>query len=188
MKVVVAITGASGIAYGVRLCQELSRQKGVQLDIVVSDGAKLVMDYEMAGRKKTMASLAKCAKVWDEDAVFAPFASGSNAPDAFIVCPCSMKTLAAIAHGYSHNLITRGAEVALKERKKLVILPREMPISTIQLENMYRLSLAGAVIMPPQPAFYNEPKDLDDIINFIVGKVLDSIGIKSTLYKRWDSK
>jgi 4-hydroxy-3-polyprenylbenzoate decarboxylase len=85
-------------------------------------------------------------------------------------------------------LITRGAEVALKERKKLVILPREMPISTIQLENMYRLSLAGAVIMPPQPAFYNEPKDLDDIINFIVGKVLDSIGIKSTLYKRWDSK
>jgi flavin prenyltransferase len=188
MKVVVAITGASGIAYGVRLCQELSRQKDVHLDIVVSEGAKLVMDYEQKNRKNCLAKLAKCGKVWPEEAVFAPFASGSNAPDAFIVCPCSMKTLAAISHGYSHNLIARGAEVALKERKKLIILPREMPISTIQLENMYKLSLAGAVIMPPQPAFYNNPKSLDDIVNFIVGKVLDSIGIKNALYKRWDSK
>ena len=188
MKVVVAITGASGIAYGVRLCQELSKQRGVQLDIVVSDGAKLVMDYEMGGRKKTMAALSRLSKVWDEDAIFAPFASGSNAPDAFIVCPCSMKTLSAIAHGYSHNLVARGAEVALKERKKLVILPREMPISTIQLENMFKLSQAGAVIMPPQPAFYSKPKGIDDVVNFIVGKVLDSIGIPSTLYKRWNAK
>jgi len=188
MKVVVAITGASGIAYANRLCQALSLDKSVSLDIVVSEGAKLVMDYEMGGRKKAMAALEKCAKVWPEDAVYAPFASGSNAPDAFIVCPCSMKTLAAIAHGYSHNLIARGAEVALKERKKLIIVPREMPISSIQLENMHKLSLAGAVIMPPQPAFYNNPKTVADMVDFIAGKILDSIGVKNTLYKRWNAK
>ena len=102
-----------------------------------------------------------------------------------IVCPCSMKTLAALAHGYADNLISRAAEVQLKERRKLIIVPRETPLSAIQLENMLRLSRAGAVILPPMPAFYPQPKTKEDMVDFVVGKILDAAGVKSNLFKRW---
>ncbi len=185
MDIAVAITGASGTAYGMRLAEELAKA-GNKLEIVVSDGAKKVMDYELeGGAKKAIVRLRKFGKVYDENDMSADCASGSSAPDAFIVCPCSMKTLSDIANGYSKNLVRRGAEVALKEGKKLVLVPREMPFTAIQLENMLKLARLGVVIMPPQPAFYSKPKKIDDAVDFVVGKIMDVIGVKNSLYARW---
>lgn len=184
-RAVVAITGASGIAYAVRLVEELAKN-GTKPAIVVTKAAKTVMGYEEGNAAATLARLAKLGTIFEEDDFSAPFASGSSAPDAFVVCPCSMKTLSAIANGYSHNLVARGAEVALKERRKLILVPREMPFTAIQLENMLKLARLGAVIMPPQPAFYNKPKTLQDAVDFVAGKILDSIGIENSLYERWN--
>jgi len=186
VRVAVAITGASGSIYGIRLAEEL-KKAGVKLEIVVSDGARKVLDYEMdGGAKKAAARLAKSGKVYDEGDLTASCASGSSAPDAFVVCPCSMKSLSDIANGYSKNLVRRGAEVALKEGKLLVLVPREMPFTAIQLENMLKLARLGAAVMPPQPAFYNRPKKLDDAVDFVVGKIMDRIGVRHKLYKRWN--
>jgi len=185
MRVAVAITGASGSTYGMRLAEELAKA-GVMLEIVVSDGAKQVMDHEEdGGAAKALAKLKKSGKVYGEDDFSAACASGSSAPDAFVVCPCSMKTLSDIANGYSKNLIRRGAEVALKEGKLLVLVPREMPFTAIQLENMLKLARLGVAIMPPQPAFYHKPKKIGDAVDFVVGKVMDRIGVKHSLFKRW---
>jgi len=183
MKAAIAITGASGAIYGIRLAEELKKAK-VQLEIVVSEGAKRVMEEE-GGEKKAMERLRKLGKVYDEDDFTAQCASGSNAPDAFVICPCSMKTLSDVANGYSKNLIRRGAEVALKEGRLLILVPREMPFSAIQLENMLKLARLGVVIMPPQPAFYNKPKSLDDAVDFVVGKIMDRMGVGHSLYRRW---
>lgn len=185
MRAAIAITGASGTVYGLRLAEELAKA-GVKLEIIVSEGAKKVMDYEEeGGSKETLARLGKLGKLYGEGEVDAPCASGSNAPDAFVVCPCSMKTLSAIANGYSHNLVARAAEVALKEGKLLILAPREMPFTAIQLENMLKLARLGTVIMPPQPAFYNKPKRLEDAVDFVVGKIMDRLGVGHSLYKRW---
>jgi len=185
MRATIAVTGASGIIYAVRLATELSKA-GAELSFVVSEGAKKVMDSECeGGAEKTVAALAKLGKVCAENDFSAPFASGSNAPDAFIVCPCSMKSLSDIANGYSDNLVKRGAEVALKEGKLLILVPREMPFTSIQLENMLKLARAGAIIMPPSPAFYHQPKTADDLVAFVAGKIMDRMGVKHALFKRW---
>jgi len=185
MRVVVALTGASGVIYGLRLVEELDKA-GISISVVVSEGAKRVMDYEeYGGSKRMLAKLGKIGDVYNEGDLNAPFASGSNAPDVFIICPCSMKTLADIANGYSNNIIKRGAEVALKEGKLLVLVPREMPLTAIHLENMLKLARLGAVIMPPQPAFYHKPKKIEDMVNFVVGKIMDRIGLKHNLFERW---
>ncbi|MDD5317826.1 MAG: UbiX family flavin prenyltransferase [Candidatus ainarchaeum sp.] len=185
MRAVIAITGASGIVYGLRLAEELGKA-GARLDFVVSGGAKKVMDCEVrGGSKKALARLAKLGRVYSETDFSAPFASGSRAPDAFAVCPCSMKTLSDIANGYSDNLVKRGAEVALKEGRLLVLVPREMPFTAIQLENMLKLARLGAAIMPPQPAFYGGEGSAGELVDFVVGKIMDRMGVKNALYRRW---
>jgi flavin prenyltransferase len=185
VKIIVALTGASGIAYGLRLAEALKDEK---LSIAVSDNAKKVIKYEIGDVGKTLKQLGKCGKLYNEDEIDAPPASGSSSFDAMVVCPCSMKTLSAIANGYSYNLIARSADVMIKERRTLVLVPRETPVSAIHLENMLKLSRLGVIILPASPALYNKPKSIDDIVNFIVGKVLDSLRVENDLYKRWDAK
>ena len=175
MRIVLAITGASGIIYGLRLAQAL---KGHELFVIVSKGAREVARYE--GVK-----IPKFGKEFDESDLSAPIASGSYKFDGMIVAPCSMKTLAGIAHGYSDNLVVRAADVAIKERRKLVLVPRETPLSPIHLENMLKLSRIGVDILPACPGFYHNPKKVGDLVDFVVGKALDRLGIENELFKRW---
>ncbi len=123
--------------------------------------------------------------VYGREEWFAPVASGSNPPDAMVVCPCTMGTLAAIAQGLANNLIERAADVALKEGRKLVLVPRETPFSAIHLENMLRLARAGAVILPPNPGFYHHPQSVDALVDFVVARILDQLGIAHALMQRW---
>lgn len=177
MRVLVGITGASGVVYGVRLVNVL-REKKIETFCVVSRNAEKIMKLEIGEN----------IECYREDEIEAPFSSGSFGIDAMAIVPCSMKTLAAIACGYANNLITRSADVVLKERKKLILVPRETPLHTIHLENMLRLSKAGAIILPAMPAFYHKPKKIDDLIDFVVGKILDVLGIENNLYERWGVK
>ena len=179
MKIILAITGASGSIYGVRIAKELSKE---ELFLVVSDSAKKVIAHEC---QKEFDNIKSKIKVYPEDKIEADIASSSFDVDAMIVCPCSMKTLAAISIGYADNLITRCADVMIKEKKKLILVPREMPLSAIHLENMLKLSRLGVTIMPACPAWYHKPKDLEEMINFVVGKILDQLKIENSLFKRW---
>ncbi len=175
MKILVAITGASGLEYGVRLVEILKKQKH-DVTVVVSDAGKAVAKYE--GVKLPKAD-------YDEGDFRCPYVSGSNPPDAVIVAPCSLKTLGQIANGIASNVITRSAEVALKERKKLILLVRETPLSFIAIENMRKIVLAGGTVMPACPGFYHKPKKVEDVIDFVVARVLDHLEIKHNLMKRW---
>lgn len=185
MKIILAITGASGIPIGIRLAEALRKH---ELSIIVSENAKKVMSYEVEDMNKILSKLKDYGRMYSEAEIDAPSASGSALFDTMVVCPCSMKTLSAIANGYCYNLITRSADVMLKEGRKLILVPRETPVSAIHLENMLKLSRLGVVILPASPAFYYRPKKVEDMVDFIVGKVLDSLGIKNELYKRWDKK
>lgn len=185
VKILIALTGASGVSIGVRLCEVLRKH---ELHIVVSENAKRVIQHELGDVKKVMKKLESYGKVYEAEEVDAPPASGSSLFDAMVICPCSMKTLSAIAHGYSDNLITRSADVMIKEGRKLILTPRETPFSSIHIENMLKLSRLGVVILPPSLAFYNKPRKLDDVIDFIVGKILDSLRVENKLYKRWERK
>ncbi len=182
MKLILALTGASGIQIGIRLAETLKEH---ELSIVVSENARKVIEHEVGDSKKVVAELRQYGKLYDESEIGAPPASGSSLFDAMVVCPCSMKTLSAIANGYCCNLITRSADVMLKEGRKLILVPRETPVSAVHLENMLKLSRLGVVILPASPAFYHKPKKLEDMVDFIVGKILDSLRIENKLYKRW---
>lgn len=192
-----ALTGASGMPYGLRLLESLLLA-GCKVQLLYSQAAQIVarqeMDFELPSRPSDArnALLARYPAVTpDKLAVFgreewfAPVASGSNPPDAMIVCPCSMGTLAGIAQGLSDNLIERAADVVLKESRKLVLVPRETPYSPIHLENMLRLSRAGAIILPPNPGFYHHPKSVEDIVDFVVARILDQVGVEHQLMQRW---
>jgi 4-hydroxy-3-polyprenylbenzoate decarboxylase len=179
MTTVVGITGASGSVYGVRLLERLPGRKAV---IISSDAARIART-ELGMSKKNIEARADVH--YANDDMYCPLASGSVRFDSMVIAPCSTSTMSKISCGIADNLITRVAAVALKERRKLVLLIRETPLSSIHLSNMERLSLAGATIMPASPAFYPMPRDVDDMVNFIVGRVLDELGIDNDLYKRW---
>lgn len=182
MKVVVAITGASGTIYAIRLIKEL-KKSNIETHVVVSDMAKKIIEYETSYNIEDVYSNADY--VYDEDDLFAQINSGSFKFDATCVIPCSMKTLSAIANGYGDNTITRVCDVTLKERRTLIITPRETPLRTVHLENMTKLSREGAIILPAMPGFYHKPKTINDQTNFIVGKILDILGIDNNLFTKW---
>jgi flavin prenyltransferase len=194
---IVAITGASGAVYGIRLIEELLA-RGYEIDLIVSPSGVLLLKEELgldAGKdpgrkiisflKGRNAKLKGSVRYYPAGDLTAPIASGSSIKKKMIICPCSMGTLGRIASGISGNLIERAADCVLKERGELVLVPRETPLNAIHLENMLKLSRAGAVILPAMPGFYSKPKTIDDIVDFVVGKVLDVLNIEHDLFKRW---
>jgi 4-hydroxy-3-polyprenylbenzoate decarboxylase len=193
---IVAISGASGSIYGLRLIEELLKSVD-KVYVSVTNPAFSIIKTETGvdWTGKTVSGTegkiqkyysSKKVKYFSESNMAAPVSSGSFITDGMFVVPCSMKTLSGIACGYANNLIVRAADVTLKEGRKLIIAPREMPFSAIHLENMLKLARLGATIAPPVPAFYQKPKDINDIVDFVVGKILDSAGISLNLFKRWE--
>lgn len=192
--IVVAITGASGSIYGLRLVEELLRRK-IKVTFLVSDAGRAVLRFETgvdlpsdpAAAQALLRGHFACESLhyYAADDFFAPAASGSSAPDAMVVVPASMGTVGRIAAGTSNSLIERVADVLLKERRRLIIVPRETPFNLIHLRNLVTLSEAGAIVLPPSPAFYHRPATLDDLVNFVVGKILDSLGFDHDLFPRW---
>ena len=191
----VALTGASGSMYGLRLAEQLCLN-GFQVTFTASCSGTLVCREEtgldLSGdldkaqqRLHDHLEISDGIRLVHPDDLFCGAASGSSAPDALVVCPCSMGTLARIACGISGNLIERAADVMIKERRPLLLVPRETPLSTIHLENMLRLSRAGVQMVPAMPAFYHGPESVIDMVDFVVGKVLDQLGVEHELYRRW---
>lgn len=184
MMIVVAITGASGVIYGVELLKALKELK-METGLLISDPAKIVMKYELKDYDlEEIKSLAD--HYFDANEIDSSINSGSFKFDSLVIIPCSMKTVSAIANGYASNSISRVADVALKERRDLVLVPRETPLRDVHLENMLRISKEGGIILPAMPAFYHDPKDINDISDFIVGKVLDVLKIDNEMFKRWE--
>jgi 4-hydroxy-3-polyprenylbenzoate decarboxylase len=182
-EVVVAITGASGAIYGKRLTECLS-ELGVQVRLIVTESGVLTLAHECQTDKETIAEKYS-AILEDESNVAAKSASGSANIDAVVICPCSGTTLGKLAAGISDNLVTRSAIVAMKERRKLIIVPREAPYATVHLENMAKLSSWDTVIIPASPGFYNHPQSIDDLIDFVVARILDQLGLTHDIGKRW---
>lgn len=189
--VVFAITGASGAPYGVRLLQQLVAHKVPVSLILSSHGVRLLATEtrvrNAAGLRRAAGASAfdKYVTVFDDADRGAAPASGSARSRGMVICPCSMGTLSAIAHGSSRSLVERAADVALKERRKLVLVPRETPLSAVHLENMLRVTNAGAVVLPAAPAFYHRPKSIDDLVDFIVARILDHLDVPHDLVPRW---
>jgi 4-hydroxy-3-polyprenylbenzoate decarboxylase len=194
--ILVALTGASGMPYGLRLIDSLIAA-GCRVWLVYSQVAQIVARQEMdlllpgnpaqAARELSARFNAQPGQleVFGREDWNCPPASGSNPPDAMVVCPCSMGTLAAIAHGMASNLIERAADVVMKERRPLILVPRETPFSTLHLENMLSLSRNGAVILPPSPGFYHHPQQIGDLVDFVVARVLDQLHVAHNLMPRW---
>lgn len=186
-RYIVGITGASGSIYAERLLEVLAA-KEFEVYVTVTDAGRQVWNDELKtnirqqlGDNKDRDSIIYL----DNQNLSAPVASGSFQTDGMIVIPCSMATLASIAQGHSANLLERAADVTLKEKRQLIAVPRETPLNTIHLENMLKLSRLGADIIPPMPAFYNQPETIDDLVNFIVGRVLDRLNVEHDIYQRW---
>lgn len=182
MKILVSIGGASGVIYGIKLLGELAKTQK-EIHLIITEGAKKIMEYET---NRTLTEVKKLAKFfYENDDLFAGPASGSFQIDAMIIVPCSMKTLSAIANGYGENLTSRSALCCLKEGKKVILVLRETPLDLASLENMVSAKQNGAVILPAMPGFYHKPQKIEEIIDFIVGKILDQLGIFHSLYKKW---
>lgn len=194
-----AMTGASGSPYGLRLLERLLAA-GETVELMVSSPGRMVIATEsglnLPARPADMRAMLaerygarpEQLRVYGKEDWFAPLASGSSAPRALVVCPCSSGTLAAIAGGYSRTLIERAADVVLKERRDLLLVPREMPFSVIHLENMLKLARIGAVIMPANPGFYHQPRGIDDLVDFVVARILDHLGVAHDLVPRWGER
>jgi len=181
-RIAIGISGASGAIYGVKLLEEL-RSQGAETYLVISSWGEYTIRSETDYTPEDVKAL---ASYWYDSAeMAAPLSSGSFALDAMVVAPCSMKTLAGIACGFSEDLIMRAADVCLKERRPLILLTRETPLSRIHIENMLRATDAGAIIMPPVPAFYTRPETVDEIVAQSVGRVLDKLGFSAPGLKRW---
>jgi len=188
-KLIVAITGASGSAYFLRLMEKLALQE-LELHVIASEQGRKVLQYETGVDLEEQAQLWKkgTSKVIVEDNsnLFSAVASGSYRCDAMVIIPCSMSTAAEIACGVTKTLLTRAADVMIKEQRKLVLVPRETPLSTIHLKNMYELSKLGVTILPAMPGFYGHPATMDDMVDFVVGKTLDCLGNENDSYERWE--
>jgi 4-hydroxy-3-polyprenylbenzoate decarboxylase len=194
--IILALTGASGVQYGARLLEVLLAKKH-KVYLLITRAAQVVIKMETtldwpADNKALQKLLCEryavtdeLLKVCGESEWTSPIASGSSLVDAMVVCPCSMGSLSSIAAGASANLMERAADVMLKERKKLILVPRETPFSDIHLENMLKLSRMGVVILPPSPGFYNQPQTIEDVIDFVVAKILDHLAIEQNLQPRW---
>jgi 4-hydroxy-3-polyprenylbenzoate decarboxylase len=182
MRLVIAITGSSGVIYGARLL-EVCRELGIETDLIVSQAAERILELgvgKTAGDLRTLAT-----RSHSPTDLAAPLASGSVPTDGMVIVPCSMKTLGALASGVTADLISRAADVTLKQNRPLVLVPRETPLNLIHLENMVKLRRAGAIILPAMPAFYHRPKDIAGLVDFIVGKILDVLKVEHQLYQRW---
>ena len=182
-RLIVAITGASGSIFGVRLLKSLQQFAGVDSHLLISDAGLLNLQHELGLSRPEVESLSNV--VHDVRDVGASIASGSFRSEGMVVAPCSMKTLAAIAHGYADNLITRAADVMLKERRRLVLMVRETPLNLIHLRNMATVTEAGGIIFPPLPAFYHRPQSIEEMVDQTVARVLDIYGLHDQLAPAW---
>ena len=182
MKLVIGITGSTGVIYGVRLLEVL-KEKNIQTHLIFTEWAKKCLAMETNITVDEVKSLA--TTVSDESNMAASISSGTHKIDGMIVIPCTMKTLSSIAVGYDETLVARAAGVTLKESRKLVLVTRETPLTAINLENMLKLARLGVIILPPVPGFYTKPKTIDEIVNHTVGKCLDQFNIEHDLFKRW---
>ena len=192
--IVMAITGASGAPYAVRLIETLVERKQ-RVSLIVSDHGLRLLDTEMGigsvaqlREQVGAAGWDACVRAYDDRDRGAAPASGSALSAGMVICPCSMGTMSAIAVGASRSLVERAADVALKERRRLILVPREAPYSAIHLENMLTLTRAGAVVLPASPGFYHRPRGIDDLVNFVVARVLDHLGVEHSLVPRWGSE
>ena len=186
MELIIGITCASGIIYGTRLLEVLNKNSNVKIDLIISENAKLLIEHETDLKLSDVQQFAD--NNYENSDLAADIASGSRQYSGMVIVPCSMSTLAKINTGLTDNLITRVADVCLKEQRKLIVVPRETPINTTHLKNLLELSQKNVTILPAMPAFYQKPNELNDLIDFIVGKVLDNLGIDHDLFKRWDGK
>jgi len=197
--IVVAISGASGPILGIHLIENLLNSKE-RVATIVSEPAGRIIEYEMLYGKTPFSSLKALLEKrgivknfdllseYQNNDFFAPIASGSAEFEAVVIIPCSMKTLSAIVHGYADSLMTRAVDVALKEKRRCIIVPRETPLSVIHTENLHKAALAGIEVVPPVPGFYTRPESLEDVVNFIVGKILNLLGRKHNLFESWGEK
>jgi 4-hydroxy-3-polyprenylbenzoate decarboxylase len=183
VKILIAITGASGALYAQRLLDNLD-PRAHELHVVMSNYAQQVISEELPGGLR----LPEGVKTHSLKSMNAPFASGSNPPDAMVVIPCTMGTLGRIAHGYSEDVLLRAADVVLKEKKKLILVPRETPLSLVHIKNFELLLLAGATILPANPSFYAGPKSIQDVVDTVVARVLDHLGVPNKLAPRWSEE
>ena len=180
MRIVVAITGASGLLYAQRLLDNLDPTQH-ELHVVLSNYAQAVIAEELPGGLRLPAGAAS----HNVKSMNAPFASGSNPPDAMVIIPCSMGTLGRIAHGYSEDVLLRAADVVLKEKRKLILVPRETPLNLVHVKNFELLMLAGATILPANPSFYTRPQTVEQVVDTVVSRVLDHLGVAHKLVPRW---
>ncbi len=185
MKIIVAITGATGAIYGVRILQRL-RDAGAETHLVISRWGARTLLHETPYSREQVEAMADVSYAPGD--MGAAISSGSFRTDGMVIAPCSAKTLAAVAHGFGENLTHRAADVILKERRKLVLMVREAPLSDIHLENMLKLSRMGAVVLPPMPAFYNHPRTVDDVVDHTVSRVLDQFGLDVSGVERWSGE
>ncbi len=183
MKLIVGICGATGAIYGIRV-MEVLRQLDIETHLIITETGKKTIELETRYTIKAVESLA--AEVHDNDNLAASVSSGSFKTDGMIIAPCSIKSLSAIANSYNANLLTRAADVVLKENRKLILVVRETPLHLNHLRLMTKVLEVGGVIIPPMPAFYNKPKTIDDLVNQTVGKILDQFNIEHGLYTRWN--
>jgi 4-hydroxy-3-polyprenylbenzoate decarboxylase len=182
LRVAVGISGASGAVLGLRLLEVLKEMR-VETHAVMTKAAERILKEEHGASREDVAKLAH--RLYDVDDFTAPIASGSFKVDGMVVAPCSMKTLAGIVCGYSDNLLLRAADVTLKERRPLVLVVREAPLSVVHLRNMLAAAEMGAVVLPPVLTFYIKPRSVEDLVDYVVGRALDALGLKHSLYRRW---
>jgi 4-hydroxy-3-polyprenylbenzoate decarboxylase len=183
MVLIIGITGATGAIYGIRLLEVLSSMKDVETHLVISEAGAMTIEYETERRIEDVKKLASYS--YDIDDVCACLSSGSFQRDGMIIAPCTIKTMSALANSFCHNLLVRAGDVTLKERKKLVLMVRETPLHLGHIRTMEKLTEMSAIIMPPMPAFYHKPVTIQDVVDQMVGKLLDIFSIKHNLFKRW---